>query len=318
MSAIVTTDLYKRFGWWLSRRKVVALNHLNLTVPEKVIYGFLGPNGAGKTTLIKILQGLIIPDKGASRIFDIDSRDQEVRERVGYLPENPTFYGHLSGRDFLHFCGKLIHLNRLERSRRIDELFDRVGLTQAADQRLEGYSRGMLQRIGIAQALMSNPDLVILDEPITGLDPMGRRDVKQILANLKDEGKTIFFSSHVLSDVEQMCDMIGIINHGRLVEAGEIHEILGEKGIEVWAENVPAEALAKAEGLCSSVVMKKGRFGFTLDDPERKDKLVPLIENAGGRIAEVKGKKEELEEFFLRRVQEDDQARSAQGEGEQA
>jgi ABC-2 type transport system ATP-binding protein len=314
MSAIQTIDLCKRFGWWLSRRKVVALDHLTLTVPEKVIFGFLGPNGAGKTTTIKILLGLLLPDSGESRIFDLESSQEEVRERVGYLPENPTFYSHLSGRDFLHFCGKLIHLNRLERARRTDELLQRVNLTDAADQRLEGYSRGMLQRIGIAQALMSNPDLVILDEPITGLDPMGRREVKQILSDLKDEGKTIFFSSHVLSDVEQMCDMVGILNHGRLVESGRIAEILGETGLEVWAEKVPTEALGKAEEICASVTMKDGRFGFTLDRPERRDDLLKLIRDNGGTVKEEVSKREDLEAYFLRRVQEDEEARTAKGD----
>lgn len=315
MSAIETVDLYKKFGWFFSRRKIVALDKLTLTVPEKVIFGFLGPNGAGKTTTIKILLGLIIADKGSSHIFNLDSRDRNVRERVGYLPENPRFYPHLSAMEFLHFCGKLIHLNRMERSRRAEELLERVDLVDQTHQKIEGFSRGQLQRVGIAQCLMSNPDLIILDEPITGLDPMGRRDVKQILSDLRDEGKTIFFSSHVLSDVEKMCDMIGILNRGRLIEYGDLADILGETGAEIWAENVPPAVLGQAESLCASVMMREGRYGFVVDDITKKGELVTLIEDNGGRVREVQSRREELEDFFLRTVQEDEQKRKAEKGG---
>jgi ABC-2 type transport system ATP-binding protein len=315
MSAIEIENLQKRYGGWLSRRKVVALDGLTLSVPQKLVFGFLGPNGAGKTTTIKILIGLVLADNGSAQIFGEPVGKESVRERIGYFPESPRFYPHLTGEGFLHFCAKLMHLDRLERSRRSDELLARVGLTDAAGQKLEGYSRGMLQRLGIAQALMSNPDLLILDEPITGLDPKGRREVKQILADLKDEGKTIFFSSHILSDVEKMCDMVGIINHGRLVEKGEVRDLLGETGLEIWASNVPTDVLAKAESICSSVTMKDGRFGFILDDPGRREEVTRLVEDSGGTIQETISRTEELEEFFLRRVREDDEARQAGTEG---
>ncbi|MHC4884569.1 MAG: ABC transporter ATP-binding protein [Planctomycetota bacterium] len=309
MSAISINGLHKQFGWILSRRKVKALDGLDMEVPENSIYGFLGPNGAGKTTTIKIILGLIKADKGSSRIFNTDSKNRDVRERVGFLPDSPHFYTHLTAMEFLHFCGKLIHLPRMERAKRAAALLERVDLVDQTDQKLEGFSRGQLQRIGIAQALMSNPDLVILDEPITGLDPMGRRDVKNILNDLRDEGKTIFFSSHVLSDVEKMCDNIGIVNHGRLLTSGAINDLLGETGVEVWAAEVTPEVYSKTEALCSATVMKDNHTGFTLKDAARKDELVSIVEESGGRVQDIVSKREELEAFFLRRVQEDEDQR---------
>lgn len=309
MEVISVNNLKKKFGWFLSRRKVVALDGLSFEVPENVIYGFLGPNGAGKTTTIKILLGLIMPDAGESRIFNISSTDKDVRDKVGFLPDNPTFYNHLTAKEFLGFCGKLIHLNRMERSKRSSELIDKMKLTKQADQKIEGFSRGQLQRLGIAQALMNNPELVILDEPITGLDPMGRREVKQIMQDLKDEGKTVFFSSHILSDVEQMCDMISIINRGRLVDHGRCQDLLGDQGAEVWTEGLDQAVVSELEKFSSSAVMKDGHVGFMLNNSDDKDKLIKLIKEKGGSVRETIAKKEDLESFFLRRVEEDNMKR---------
>ncbi len=310
MNAIETVLLRKQYGWFFSREKVHALDGLTLNVPENTIFGFLGPNGAGKTTTIKILLGLVLPTSGETRIFGADSQSQNVRERVGYLPENPRFYPHLTARGFLVFCGKLIHLDPMERAKRADMLLERVDLKDAAEQKIKGFSRGMLQRVGIAQALIGDPDLVILDEPITGLDPMGRRSVKQILVSLRDEGKTIFFSSHVLSDVEKMCDVIGVLNRGRLIDSGYTKEILGEIGADIWAEKVSGDALQKAEAICKSVTLKDGKFCFSLDDMSKQEKLAELVQSGGGKILEVVKNREDLEEFFLRRVQEDEQKRN--------
>lgn len=310
MYAIETVDLRKRYGWFFSREKVNALDGLTLSVPENTIFGFLGPNGAGKTTTIKILLGLVIPTSGETRIFGADSQSQNVRERVGYLPENPRFYPHLTAMGFLNFCGKLIHLDPMERSKRAETLLERVDLKDAAEQKIKGFSRGMLQRLGIAQALIGNPDLVILDEPITGLDPMGRRSVKQILLNLREEGKTVFFSSHILSDVEKMCDVVAVMNRGRMIEAGYTKEILGETGADIWADNIKADVLQKAESMCKSVTIKDGKFCFTVDGTGQHEPLLDLIRQGGGTIREVQKKREELEDFFLRRVQEDEKTRN--------
>jgi ABC-2 type transport system ATP-binding protein len=313
MKVISIKDITKKFGWFFSRRKVLALDGLTMDVPDNVIFGFLGPNGAGKTTTIKILLGLILPTSGESRIFNVASNDRDVRERVGFLPDNPKFYNHLTAREFLHFCGKLIHLNRMERSRRTDELLERMGLRQQADQKLDGFSRGQQQRLGIAQALLNNPDLIILDEPITGLDPMGRREVKEILKNLRDEGKTVFFSSHILSDVEQMCDMVSIINRGQLIEYGRCEDLLGEREVIIWADGIDPKGMGDMEKLCDSITMKNGLTGFTLSSSVKKQEVVSTVKSKGGDIKDIETKRDELEDFFLRRVTEDNKLREQKG-----
>ena len=316
MDAIIMHELYKRYGWFLSRRKIVAVNHLSMTIPEKTIFGFLGPNGAGKTTTIKMLLGLVDPDTGYSRIFGIDSRDRDVRGRVGFLPESPHFYGHLTARDFLVFSGKLLHLGRMERAQRAEELLERVTLTKAADQKLEGFSRGMLQRGGIAQALLSDPDLIILDEPINGLDPVGRREVKHILMDLRNDGKTIFFSSHILSDVEEMCNDVCILNHGALVVRGSVEGLLQETGCTVWTEGLSTEAAEGFEGICKSVMKREGRHGFVLASIGREE-FISKVDAAGGKVREIQSERETMEDFFLRTIKLDDE-RLAKEQGEKA
>ncbi len=314
LDAIRTEGLVKQYGWFFSRRKVLAVNNLNLRVEEKMIFGFLGPNGAGKTTTIKILLGLVIPDKGTASIFETEPGDRAIKSRIGFLPDSPCFYNHLSGLEFLAFCGKLLHLNRMERYRRAEELIAKVGLSDAADHRLEGYSRGMLQRVGIAQALINNPDLVILDEPVAGLDPLGRREVKQLLMSLRDEGRTIFFSSHILADVEEMCDEVGILSHGELLIKGPLSEILGEKGQRVVVEGVEPEGLDQLGSRTEAILKMGDQWGIDVANAERKNEVVEFVEQQGGKVREVISKKESLEEAFLRRIEEDEKRRKEGGD----
>lgn len=311
MYAIETFNLFKTYGGFFSRRKVHALNNMELKVPENVIYGFLGPNGAGKTTTIKILLGLVLPSKGHSKIFDIDTTDPETRNHVGFLPENPRFYSYLTARDFLDFCGKLIHMESLERAKRSEELLEKVGLTHAAEQKVEGFSRGMLQRLGIAQALVSDPDLIILDEPITGLDPMGRADVKQILMDLRSEGKTIFFSSHILSDVEKMCDMVGIVNHGELIAHGPIDDLRCDIGYEIRATGLNPAAYERGQQLCDSITLRKGEAAFEIKGQAEREPVLELIRQNGGTVTAQIRKKEALETFFLHSIRQDEERRQA-------
>ena len=309
--AIETNNLCKRFGGFFSRRKVYALNNLNLSVPENVIYGFLGPNGAGKTTTIKILLGLVLSSSGSSKIFNVDTNAPETRDRVGFLPENPKFYPYLTARQFLNFCCELIHLDALERSQRADMLLEKVGLTHAADQKVEGFSRGMLQRLGIAQALVSNPDLIILDEPITGLDPMGRVSVKKILTDLRDEGKTIFFSSHILSDVERMCDMIGILNHGTLIEQGRVEDIRSEIGADICVSGLSPTTYEKAQEICDYVMLRKGEVILSVSSDQQKAMALDFIRDNGATVTRQLRKQEDLETFFLRSIENDEKKRQA-------
>lgn len=309
MDAISIKGLVKKYGWFFSRRKLVAVNDLDISVAEKQIFGFLGPNGAGKTTTIKILLGLVIADKGTAEIFGCSSQDKEVKSRVGFLPDNPAFYNHLTGREFVAFCGKLLRLNRMDRYRRADELLEKMGLTAAVDQKVEGYSRGMLQRLGIAQALINNPDLIILDEPVSGLDPLGRREVKQILIDLREEGKTVFFSSHILADVQEMCDEVCIMNHGKLLVKGGMDAILEAKGLRVFGADLSPDVLEKAESITTNIIKEGNQWGFDLEDMDKKDTIAKFITDNGGTVKDVITKRESLEESFLRRIEEDEAKR---------
>jgi ABC-2 type transport system ATP-binding protein len=214
----------------LRRGAVQAVRGLNLAVPQGRVYGFLGPNGAGKTTTMHVLLGFVAPKSGSARLFGEDVRHSIARRRIGYLPEHPDTYRFLTGRELLVMAGRLFGMERRVLRARIDELLATVGLTRAADRRLATYSRGMLQRVGLAQALIHDPELLILDEPTSGFDPLGRIEIRKIIAALRERGKTVFFSSHELSEVERVCDQVGIIAEGRLVAAGAVAELV--KGAE--------------------------------------------------------------------------------------
>jgi ABC-2 type transport system ATP-binding protein len=210
-----------------SRETVRALDGLTLSVAEGCVYGFLGPNGAGKTTTLHVLLGFVAPTSGRAEVFGCDVRRAIARRRIGYLPEHAESYRFLTGREQLALAGRLFGLRGAELRSRVKELLDLVDLTVAADRRVAAYSRGMLQRLGLAQALVHDPDLVILDEPTSGFDPVGRLAVRRIIAGLRERGKTVFFSSHELSEVELVCDRIGILVRGRLAVDGAVSDLVG-------------------------------------------------------------------------------------------
>ena len=222
---IQTTNLSKELTSSLLRRKVRILSGLNLSVGKGETFGLIGPNGAGKTTSIKLMLGLMRPTEGTVEILGMPAGDKRALARVGFLPENPYFYSHLTGREFLDFVAQLFGLGSRDRKERSAELLETVRLTEAADMQMRKYSKGMLQRLGIAQSLINRPDLVFWDEPMSGLDPIGRRDVRQILFGLKEKGTTIFFNSHLLPDVNEVCDRVGVMNKGRLVVQEEVKNI---------------------------------------------------------------------------------------------
>lgn len=208
------------------RHKKLVLDSLDLTVKEGETYGLLGPNGAGKTTMLKILLGLLRPDSGQVKVLGYSAGDPRALSEIGFLPENPYFYSHLTGRELLEFVGRLFGKQSAEIKKKSEELLDWVGLNgPAADQPMRKYSKGMLQRLGIAQSLVNDPKLIVWDEPMSGLDPIGRRDVRQILEKLKNAGKTIFFNSHLLPDVNEVCDRVGILSEGKMVAEGLIKDI---------------------------------------------------------------------------------------------
>jgi ABC-2 type transport system ATP-binding protein len=220
METIRCQGLTKRYG------NIIALDDLNLVVEEQSVFGFLGPNGAGKTTTIRLLTGLSLPSVGTAWVAaeEVKADSQALRSKIGYLPDVPAFYEWMTGREFLHFVGELHRLPVQERSKRVDEILELVDLQEAAGRRIGGYSRGMKQRLGIAQALINQPEVLFMDEPTSALDPIGRRDVLLLIERLSQE-TTIFMSTHILSDVERVCDTVGIIDHGRLVIQSTVDEL---------------------------------------------------------------------------------------------
>lgn len=247
---IQATNLSKELTSSLLRRKVRILSGLNLSVPAGETFGLIGPNGAGKTTSIKLMLGLLRPTKGNVEILGMPAGDKRALSQLGYLPENPYFYSHLTGREFLGFAGQLFGIDSKERTDRSRELLELVGLTNSADTQMRKYSKGMLQRLGIAQSLINRPKLIFWDEPMSGLDPIGRRDVRQILFNLKEKGTTIFFNSHLLPDVNEVCDRVGVMSGGRLLVQKEVRQI-SQAGNYKDLEDFFLEVVGAAEEVAS-------------------------------------------------------------------
>lgn len=247
-AAVALAGVTKVFPVPLQRRSVVAVRDLDLEVAPGQIYGLLGPNGSGKSTTLKIILGLVSPTRGKAKIFGRDSDQVASRESVGFLPENPYFYKFLTGEETLKFYGKLCGLRGAGLRRRIDEILALVDLTSARDRRLAGYSKGMLQRIGLAQALIQEPALLILDEPTAGVDPAGARDIRDLILDLKSRGLTVLLSSHLLAQVQEICDRIGILANGSLVREGAVRDLLAvENQIQLILQDASPECLAEME-----------------------------------------------------------------------
>jgi ABC-2 type transport system ATP-binding protein len=234
-------------GFWRKRPKR-ALQPLHLSVEEGEIFGFLGPNGAGKTTTLKMLMGLVFPTGGSARILGRDWMDPEVKAQIGFLPEQPYFYDYLTAHELLEYYGQLSGLEARGRKQKVENVLQRVGLTDVKGMQLRKFSKGMLQRVGIAQAILHDPKLVFFDEPMSGLDPIGRRDVRDLMAQLKEEGKTVFFSTHILSDAEALCDRVAIIHKGELRGVGAVDELTStvQGKIEVVWQGTQIPASIKA------------------------------------------------------------------------
>ena len=248
--AVAVHNLTKVFPIPFRRKRLVAVRGLSLEVAPGQVYGLLGPNGSGKSTTLKIILGLVSPTAGRTEIFGRDSREVRSREAVGFLPENPYFYKYLTGEETLRFYGKLCGLRRRELTARTEEMLELVGLQDARDRRLGGYSKGMLQRIGLAQALIQEPKLVVLDEPTAGVDPAGSREIRDLILDLKRRGITFLLSSHLLAQVQEICDRVGILANGVLVREGRVEDLLAiENQTELILENATPEVLAQVTAL---------------------------------------------------------------------
>ncbi|GAB4325242.1 MAG: ABC transporter ATP-binding protein [Candidatus Sumerlaeia bacterium] len=300
---------YGRIKIRLKNRKVHALRNLTLSVEEGQIFGLLGPNGAGKTTAIKILTGIHFPTSGTATLMGRPLGDRRVKQQIGFLPENPYFYDYLKGWEFMEFYGELYGMSRSERRRRIPELLELVNLTHAQNIPLRGYSKGMLQRIGLAQALLNDPRLVILDEPQSGLDPFGRKEIRDIILRLRAEGKTVFFSSHILSDAEMICDRVAILHKGELRQMGLLQDLLSAKikDYEIVVEGLPAEKVAAYEKQAATTLRRKADVLFIVYREDQAQAIVrDVAQTPGARLVSFFPRQESLEEYFIREIRRQD------------
>ncbi len=305
MSSVIRVEELRktyRTGFWM--RSVEAVRGVSFEVAEGEIFGFIGPNGAGKTTAIKMLTGLIQPTAGRAWIHGMPAQDPDSRARLGFLPEGTFFHEYLTAREFLHFHGALLGIPRAVREERIPQLLARVGLSDAADRQIRRYSKGMRQRAGLAQTLIGDPDLVILDEPMSGLDPIGRKEVRDIILALRDEGKTVFFTSHILQDAEVICDQVAILLHGKVVQQGYLDDLLGQEisGAELVVEGIDEAAFQRLSAMAQRAVVQGPRFLFEVDDENDAEKMLEQVRESRGRVRSLVPRRRSLEDLLVEDV----------------
>jgi ABC-2 type transport system ATP-binding protein len=285
-----------------------ALDGVSLVVQRGEVFGYLGPNGSGKTTTLKILLGLVAADSGRITILDRSHADRSWRYQVGYLPEQPYFYDYLTAAEYLDYAGRLSGMSAGHRRERARLLLERVAMARSADVPLRRYSKGMLQRVGLAQALINDPELVVLDEPMSGLDPLGRRLVRDVILDLKSAGKTVFFSTHILSDAESLCDRVALLKGGRLVKAGRLDEILpiDVSHVEVLVAGLTSEAQSRLVTPLRSMQILGERCRLEVEEP-RLGTLLGELNAAKTRILGVQAVRQSLEDYFVQEMSQSDE-----------
>jgi ABC-2 type transport system ATP-binding protein len=299
MAAIEILGLEKTYavGFWRKRPKRV-LKPLHLQVENGEIFGFLGPNGAGKTTTLKLLMGLVFPSAGSARILGMDFNDPRVKAQIGFLPEQPYFYDYLTARELLDYYGQLSGVAAKERSHKVAEMLDRVGLRDSAGMQLRKFSKGMLQRVGIAQAILHDPKVVFLDEPMSGLDPMGRREVRDLMEQLKKEGKTVFFSTHILSDAEALCDRVSVLHLGELRGVGAIADLTAsvQGKVELVWHGTAVPASLKSLGADCHIT---GNIVRAILPEDKQDAAVDALRRERLRLISLTPVRTSLEDYFV-------------------
>lgn len=308
MYIVEIEDLTKDYEvGFLKKKKVRALDGLNLQVAPGQIFGFLGGNGAGKTTTIKLLMGLMFPTSGTAKILGEDISSAKMHSRIGYVPENPYFYDYLTARELMMYFAELFGIPAGERRSRTEALLTKVGLEEAAwNRQLRKFSKGMLQRTGLAQSLINDPEIVFMDEPMSGLDPMGRREIRELIASLRDEGKTVFMSTHILSDIEVLCDNVAILRKGKLAATGKLDDLLAQSGeaqhFEVSVSGVTAENVSSEVAAIASAEVARTTTGtrITVANEADIDKVLPVVRKLGGKLVSVQPVKQSLEELFVK------------------
>jgi ABC-2 type transport system ATP-binding protein len=304
--AIRIEELTKDYaiGFW-RKRPYRALDRLSLTIESGEVFGFLGPNGAGKTTTLKLLMQLIFPTSGRAEILGKPVGAVAMRQRIGYLPENPSFYDHLTAEELLDYFAQLFGYAAAERKKRVAVLLDRVGLGAERRLQMRKFSKGMIQRVGIAQALINDPEVIFLDEPMSGLDPLGRRDVRSLILDLRDQGRTIFFSSHILADAEALCSRVAVVAGGRLAASGRLTDILAfeVRGWEVVLADITPELFERVASLATRTTeIHAGRYAFELSIEQSPERLAAEMTTRGARLVSINPIRDTLEDFFVQRV----------------
>ena len=302
--AIEINGLTKEYRNIIGGGTFTAVNDLSLSVDQGQIFGFLGPNGAGKTTTIKMMLGLIFPTSGGANLLGKPLGDITVKNEIAYLPESPYFYDYMTGPELLDFYGRLFALDTKTRRERTERLIDEVGLGHATGRTLRQYSKGMLQRIGIAQALINDPKLLFFDEPTSGLDPVAHIDIRNLILRLRNEGKTLFISSHQLSDVEMVCDRVAIIHKGVLRKTGHIVDLLAGSRTRIVMTGLSAAATAKVEKLVDKFDREEGQLTVWVGDDERADAIVDTIRGEKAKLISFSPERRSLEEIFIETVRE--------------
>lgn len=302
-AAIEIEGLSKVFGF--GDERTVAVDSLELSVDDGEVFGFLGPNGAGKTTTVQMLMQIIYPTSGTARLLGKPLGDMEVRAGIGYLPELFQFHPFLKADEFLDFHGRLYGMSSAERKRRIPEVLKLIGLDENARSRIRTFSKGMLQRIGIGQAIINEPELLFLDEPTSALDPIGRRDVRDLIMRLKDKGTTIFLNSHLLSEVEMTCDRIGILNKGKLVKVSKMQALISPSPcVDIKVDKVTDEMLERIRTIATDVEWSGDSLSVTLEDEEQINELANIIMDSGATLREFTPRQQALEESFVQAIEE--------------